>query len=148
MSEPTGDDLGAVLGRLLDVITEREAPILEAHGITMWEYVILRPLADEPGMSQKALARRSRRDATRLSGHLDELAERGLITRAVDESDRRRRALYLTERGHEVVRATRHDIRTMEDELLEGLSTDEQTALRRALATTLQHLRDRGWERS
>jgi len=142
------DDLGAIFSRLLAVIAEREAPILAGHGLTMWEYVILVPLVGRPGMSQKELARRSRRDPTRLIGHLDVLEDRALITREVDETDRRRRAVRLTDRGDEVIRATRREIRAMESELLEGLSAGDQAVLRRSLAATLRSLRERGWERS
>jgi DNA-binding MarR family transcriptional regulator len=140
------DDLGAIFSRLLAVIGEREAPILAGHGLTMWEYVILVPLVGQPGMSQKELARRSRRDPTRLIAHLDELAERGLITREVDGADRRRRTVRLTDQGAAVVRATRREIRAMEAKLLAGLSAGDQAALRQNLAAALRNLRERGGE--
>jgi DNA-binding MarR family transcriptional regulator len=146
--DDTGDDLGAVFARLLGVISEREAPILAAHGLTMWEYVILVPLVGQPGMTQKELARRSRRDPTRLIGNLDALEERALITREVDGADRRRRTVRLTSRGHEVVRDTRRAIRAMEAELLGVLPPGDQAALRQNLAATLRSLRERGWEQS
>jgi DNA-binding MarR family transcriptional regulator len=146
--DDAGDDLGAVFARLLGVIGEREAPILAAHGLTMWEYVILVPLVGQPGMTQKELARRSRRDPTRLIGNLDALEERALITREVDGADRRRRTVRLTGRGHEVVRDTRRAIRAMEAELLGVLPPGDQAALRQNLAATLRSLRERGWEQS
>ena len=36
----------------------------------------------------------------------------------------------------------------METELLDGLSTDDQAALRQNLAATLRSLRERGWEQT
>jgi DNA-binding MarR family transcriptional regulator len=147
MGNHANDDLGAVLSRLLGVIGERESPILEAHGLTMWEYVVLSPLAGGTTLSQNELAGRSRRDPTRLSSHLDALSDRGLIAREVDESDRRRRIVRLTEQGDTILRSAQRSVRAMEDELLDGLTRAEQDTLRRALARTLQHLRDLGWER-
>lgn len=138
MSDRQPDDLGAVLGRLLGVILEREAPILKTHGLTMWEYAILYQLLDERGLTQKELARRSHRDPTRLIGHLDVLGDRGLIAREVDAADRRRRTVRLTDEGREVVRATQRDIRAMEADLLSGLSVEEQNNLRASLAAVLQ----------
>ncbi len=135
-----GEDLGAVLSQLLGVIVERETPILEAHGVTMWEYVILDRLAREDGLTQKELARRSRRDPTRLIGHLDALNDRGLIAREVDESDRRRRTVRLTQRGHALVDAARHDIRTMEDDLLGNLATGARNQLRASLTAVARRL--------
>jgi DNA-binding MarR family transcriptional regulator len=142
------DDLGAVFFRLLAVITEREAPILAAHGLTMWEYVILGPLLGQPGLSQKELAARSRRDPTRLIGNLDALEERGLITRTVDAADRRRRTVRLTGAGREVVRDTRRQIRAMEAGLLAALPPGDQATLRQHLAVTLRSLREPGGEGS
>ena len=138
MDDDRQDDLGAVLGQLLGVLVEREAPILTAHGLTMWEYVILYQLQGEGGLTQKELARRSRRDATRLIGHLDVLSERRLIAREVDAADRRRHTVRLTDEGLDIVRATRRDIRAMEDELLGALSVDQQNDLRDALGAVLQ----------
>ncbi|MGR3875576.1 MarR family winged helix-turn-helix transcriptional regulator [Streptomyces graminifolii] len=137
-AENPGEDLGAVLSQLLGVVVEREAPILEAHGVTMWEYVILDRLSREDGLTQKELARRSRRDPTRLIGHLDALCDRGLIAREIDESDRRRRTVRLTGSGRELVRLTRGDIRAMEADLLGGLTCDAQNDLRAALTAVLR----------
>ncbi|MBV9792861.1 MAG: MarR family transcriptional regulator [Actinobacteria bacterium] len=142
--EDAEDDLGALFSRLLQVVGDREEPILAAHGLTMWEYVILVPLLGQPGLSQKELAARSRRDPTRLIGNLDALEERGLITRAVDAADRRRRMVQLTGSGREVVRDTRRQIRAMEADLLAVLPPGEQAALRQNLAATLRSLRERG----
>lgn len=137
-AENPSEDLGAVLSRLLSVIVDREAPILEAHGVTMWEYVILDRLSREDGLTQKELARRSRRDPTRLIGHLDALGDRGLIAREVDESDRRRRTVRLTPSGRELVRSARGDIRVMEADLLGGLTVSAQSDLRASLGMVLR----------
>ncbi|SDM70372.1 MarR family winged helix-turn-helix transcriptional regulator [Actinacidiphila guanduensis] len=133
-----GEELGALLSGLLNVVVAREAPILKAHGLTMWEYVILSRLMGESGLTQKELARRSRRDPTRLIGHLDALDDRHLIAREVDGSDRRRRTVRLTAEGRDLVLATHRDIRQMETDLLGGLSAEAQNELRNALATVLR----------
>ncbi|MET9002705.1 MarR family transcriptional regulator [Amycolatopsis sp. NPDC004169] len=125
---------------MLSVVVEREAPILDAHGVTMWEYVILSQLLDETGLTQKELAHRSRRDPTRLIGHLDALGDRGLISRETDESDRRRRTVRLTSEGDALVRAVRRDVRRMEAELLDGLSRTAQDELRTSLAAVLSRV--------
>lgn len=130
-------DLGAVLAQLLEVIVEREAPILSAHGLTMWEYVVLVSIADEPGLSQNDLARKSRRDSTRLIRHLDDLADRGLIVRDIDPTDRRRRVVSLTDSGTTLLHATQNDIRAMEAKLLHALPPAEQDRLRRSLTEAL-----------
>lgn len=134
----SGDDLGALLSRLLSVVVEREAPILQARGLTMWEYVILSQLVEEDALTQNDLADRSRRDPTRLIGHLDTLADRRLISRQTDASDRRRRTVRLTDKGRDLVHAVRRDIRAMEADLLAGLAQDAQRDLRTSLAAVLR----------
>ncbi|SNT40471.1 MarR family winged helix-turn-helix transcriptional regulator [Rhodococcoides kyotonense] len=138
MAREESEELGALLSQLLSLVVEREAPILEAHGVTMWEYVILSRLWGEPGLTQKELATRTRRDPTRLIGHLDALGDRQLIVRVVDEADRRRRMVELTDEGRTLVRAARRDIRKMEGDLLGALPADEQNTLRDALALVLR----------
>lgn len=137
-TDDPGEDLGAVLNRLLGIVVEREAPILEAHGVTMWEYVILDRLSRDDGLTQKELARRSGRDPTRLIGHLDALGGRDLIGREVDGSDRRRRTVKLTRRGRELVHDIRRDVRRMEADLLGGLTAGAQDDLRAYLGAVLR----------
>jgi DNA-binding MarR family transcriptional regulator len=136
---PDGEqpELGGLLSRLLAAVIDKETPILAAHGLTMWEYVILNQLVGGQTLSQKELARRSRRDPTRLIGHLDALAGRGLIAREVDGSDRRRRAVRLSAKGVETVTAAKRDIYAMEVELLQPLSLKDQAVLRKSLSAIL-----------
>jgi DNA-binding MarR family transcriptional regulator len=123
-----------VLGEQLGV-----GPCVGAELFELWEYVILSRLLGESGLTQKELAHRSRRDPTRLIGHLDALDARHLIAREVDGADRRRRTVRLTEEGRQLVLATRRDIRQMEADLLGGLSADAQNELRDALTAVLRH---------
>ncbi|RKR75931.1 MarR family winged helix-turn-helix transcriptional regulator [Frondihabitans australicus] len=134
MSDPTGVELGGALSRLLAVVVEREEPILAAQGLSMWEYVILGRLVDEEGLTQTALAERSRRDPTRLIANLDALEARGLVSRAIDPGDRRRRLVRLTDAGATAVAATRRAIRAMEDDLLSAVSAQDRDRLRATLA--------------
>jgi DNA-binding MarR family transcriptional regulator len=131
-------DLGALLSRLLDAVIRREEPILHAHGLTMWEYVILATLRRDSGVTQKELARRSSRDATRLIANLDALEARNLVVREVDPSDRRRRTVRLTHEGRTAVDAAHRDIREMEGTLLGALDSGEQSGLRTSLLTALR----------
>jgi DNA-binding MarR family transcriptional regulator len=133
-------DLGETFSRLREVIVEREAPILAEHGLTMWEYVILTSIDREPGQSQRALATSSRRDATRLIRHLDDLAGRGLVRRDVDSADRRRSVVNLTDDGEARLRATRTAIRRMEDDLLDDLPAEQRTQLRATLEMLVRGL--------
>lgn len=126
------EDLGALLARAARRLVDAERPLLAAHGLSMWDYVVLSHLAREPAGTQLALARAIGYDKTRLIGLLDALERDGLVARTPDPADRRARIVSLTPAGATRHAAAQGDVRAMEDELLSDLSP---TARRRLLAT-------------
>ena len=128
-------DLAGMIVPIGRALTAGEQPILEAHGLTMWAYVVLVALADEPVRTQAALADAIRADKTRIIPVLDDLQQRGLIERSPDPSDRRSHLLSLTAEGQRLHQAVRSGIRTYERRLLNRLSPAERSGLLGALAT-------------
>jgi DNA-binding MarR family transcriptional regulator len=123
-------DLAAMLSRLTRALIEVERPILAAHELSMWGYVVLTALRDEPMRTQAALARAIGADKTRIIGVLDELQERGLIEREPDPDDRRMRLLRLTPPGRRLHTSVQRAIRGAEQRLLDRLpATDRATFL-------------------
>jgi DNA-binding MarR family transcriptional regulator len=118
------------LGRSL---VERERPILDAHEVSMWGYIVLTALRDEPMRAQAALARAIGADKTRIIAVLDELQERGLIEREPDPADRRVRLLALTAAGRRLHAAVQGDIRKAEENLLSQLTAADRAAFLRTL---------------
>ena len=131
-------DLGALFARITRRLIDAERPILAAHGLSMWEYVVLSQLGREPAPTQLALAQAIDYDKTRLIQLLDGLEQRGLLTRVPDPADRRARIVQLTPRGQANLAATRADIREMEAQLLGELSSTEQQTLLSALPRLAQ----------
>jgi DNA-binding MarR family transcriptional regulator len=126
-------DLGALVVRLGRALVAAERPVLAAHDVSMWGYVVLSALADEPMRTQAALARAIGADKTRIIGTLDELQERALIEREPDPDDRRVRLLRLTPAGRQLYASVRTGIRAVEEELLSGLTPADKRAFLRAL---------------
>jgi DNA-binding MarR family transcriptional regulator len=126
-------DLGAMVVRLGRALIAMEEPILAAHGVPMWGYIVLSALRSEPMRTQAALARTIGADKTRLIAVLDSLQERGLIARAPDPADRRVHLLDLTDAGRGVYAAIRADIREAEERLLATLPAADRAAFVRAL---------------
>lgn len=125
-SQPSEEpDLGALVARVLPRLAELEGPILQSAGLSMWEYAIVTELAGGGVVSQAELARRVRRDPTRLGRHLDELETRQLIMRAPG-ADKRQRSMRLTDAGYNTFRQARHEIRKVEDALLSQALTPAQ----------------------
>ncbi|GAA4384347.1 MarR family winged helix-turn-helix transcriptional regulator [Tsukamurella soli] len=111
-----------------------EEPILEAVGLSMWEYVIVGELATGTAISQVELSRRTGRDPTRLGKHLDALADRGVIGRE-KSADGRQHTVRLTDAGQAMHDRAKRTIRAAEDEFLRATLPDEDAIrLRRLIA--------------
>ncbi len=52
-----------------------ELPVLRSHGLSMWGYIVLLALDDEPVRTQAALAESIGADKTRIIGVLDGLQQ-------------------------------------------------------------------------
>jgi MarR family transcriptional regulator, organic hydroperoxide resistance regulator len=126
-------DLGALAHQLTRRIVAAEEPVLDEHGLTMWEYVVLTALATGPAPTQAQLAASTGRDQTRLIPILDELGTRGLLERSPDPGDRRRRVVALTGAGRSLLAQVRSAIRALEDRLLEPVPPDDRDAFVRTL---------------
>jgi DNA-binding MarR family transcriptional regulator len=126
-------DLAAMVARLARALIEAERPVLAAHELPMWGYIVLSALRDEPMRTQAALARAIGADKTRIISVLDDLQERGLIEREPDPADRRVRLLRLTAAGRRLHGAVRSAIRRQEEQLLGELPAADREAFLRTL---------------
>ncbi|ORW32069.1 MarR family transcriptional regulator [Mycobacterium paraense] len=126
-------DLAAMMGPLVRELIAAEIPVLEAHGLSMWGYVVLNALDRSPVRSQAALAEAIGADKTRIIPTLDELQNRGYIERRPDPEDRRVRLLALTEAGRAAKDGAQQDIQRGEERWLGRLSADDRRAFLRVL---------------
>ncbi|WP_410640339.1 MarR family winged helix-turn-helix transcriptional regulator [Amycolatopsis sp. lyj-346] len=128
------DDLGALCAGAGRSLAEAERPVLERHGLSMWQYVVLSALAQGSAPSQLVLAQQIRYDKTRLIALLDALEAEGLVARAPDPADRRARVARLTPEGVRRHAAVRAAIREVEERKLAGVAPEARRVLRLALA--------------
>jgi DNA-binding MarR family transcriptional regulator len=110
-----------------------EQPVLEAHGLSMWGYIVLSALDHSPIRTQAALAEAIGADKTRIIPTLDELQQDGYIERMPDPDDRRARLLAITESGRSIKDAVQEDIQRAEERWLGQLSANERDVFLRAL---------------
>lgn len=110
-----------------------ERPVLAAHGLSMWGYIILSALDGSPIRTQAALAAAIGADKTRIIPTLDELQERGYIERSPDPDDRRARLLTITNAGRAIRSAAQLDIQRGEERWLGQLSTSDRNVFLRVL---------------
>ena len=122
-----------MLHPLVRSLIAAEMPVLEAHGVSMWGYVVLSALDDSPVRTQSALAEAIGADKTRIIPTLDELQDSGLIAREVDPDDRRVRLLSITAKGRKVRRSVRAKIQANENRLLDELPAADRRGFLRAV---------------
>ena len=130
-----------MLAPLIREMIAAEEPVLEAHGLTMWGYVVLSALDRSSMRTQAALATAIGADKTRIIRTLDDLQDDGYIERKPDPDDRRVRLLAITDAGRRVKDAVQDEIQVGEERWLGELSADE----RRTFLRVLERLTRREW---
>jgi MarR family transcriptional regulator, organic hydroperoxide resistance regulator len=126
-------DLAAMFAPLARALIAREEPILQAHDISLWGYMVLTGLVDHPVRTQAALAQAINADKSRIIGVLDDLQQRGLIRRQADAADRRVHLLSLTADGDRLRRSVQAAIRRAEQEVLAVLPEADREVFLRSL---------------
>jgi DNA-binding MarR family transcriptional regulator len=103
---------------------------LAPYGVTPGQYAFLKCLWDENGQTAKQLAERLFLDGSTVTGVLDRLDQKGLITKQADPKDRRALQINLTEKGRE-----------LEEPLTKVIEETNRKVLRNLDEASIQELR-------
>ena len=134
-------DLAAMFVPMARTLIAREEPVLDAHDISMWGYIVLTALVEQPVRTQAALAQAINADKSRIIGVLDDLQRRGLIRRQPDADDRRVHLLSLTPAGDRLRRSVEAAIRGSEADVLASLPPADREAFLRSLKALYERYR-------
>ena len=134
-------DLAAMFAPLARALVARQEPALQAHDISMWGYIVLTALAEQPVRTQAALAQAISADKSRIIGVLDDLQQRGLIQRRPDAADRRVHLLSLTPAGDRLRRSAEAAIRASEEEVRATLPPEDREVFLRSLKSLYERYR-------
>jgi DNA-binding MarR family transcriptional regulator len=104
-----------------------------------YHYRLLATLEDVGPASQAALGRRSGIHLGDMVATINELADRELVERAPDPSDRRRNIISLTVAGKRQLRRLEKQLAECQDRLLAPLSPEERQRLTELLSRLLDH---------
>lgn len=108
----------------------RAADGCEASGCLRPRHMIaVKVLGDRGPMTQHDLGSVLSLDPSNVVGLLNELEERGLITRRRDPADRRRHIVALSPAGEGELAGSQDVFRGIEDELLKALTAEERATL-------------------
>lgn len=106
----------------------------EQAGMTADQFVALRILAEEPGLTQRDVVDRACSDPNTIGAILKRLEEKGLIRREHHPHDGRAWCVFLTPQGKKLQRQLDVSSRSMHAELNGLFSPNEQQQLQRLLA--------------
>lgn len=123
----TRPDLAAMLVQLARQTVAAEQPVLAAHDLSMWGYIVLTALDHSAIRTQGALAELIGADKTRIIPTLDELQGQGYIERIPDPEDRRARLLAITKSGRSIKDAAQIEIQRGEERWLDQLSANDRS---------------------
>lgn len=121
--------VGYSMKRAFMVIRADLARTLEPFELRMMTFTALTLVADNPGLSQSQLAQAMAVERPNLVVIVDELETRGLIIRDRVPTDRRTYALTITPEGEALLAEATAAVYAHENEIMGGLSAEEEAAL-------------------
>ncbi|MGM7681836.1 MarR family winged helix-turn-helix transcriptional regulator [Cytobacillus sp. Hm23] len=102
---------------------------LEQHGVTIAQYRVLYHLKEKEGLSQSELLDALQIKPSSLTGLIEQLENKELVTRKCDSKDGRLKRLYLTNHGSEKIEQLWNIIVDLENDLTSGFSPEEKALL-------------------
>jgi DNA-binding MarR family transcriptional regulator len=99
------NSIGYLMKRAHSLMLDVLEPVLEKHGFTFVQYVILSCLRDGIALNPKDICFQFRHDSGALTRVIDQLARRGLLERIRRDRDRRKVDLQLTAGGRETIQS-------------------------------------------
>ncbi|AHF74143.1 transcriptional regulator SlyA [Candidatus Sodalis pierantonius str. SOPE] len=131
MESPLGSDLARLVRVWRALIDHRLKPLelTQTHWITLHNICQL-----PPEQSQIQLAKAIGIEQPSLVRTLDQLEEKGLITRHTCANDRRAKRIKLTESADPIIKEVNNVIDSTRDEILNGISQEEIQLLSNMIA--------------
>lgn len=112
----------------------------ELLGMNLKQVSMLAALRHQGALPQTELCGAMKTTQNTMVVWLNELEDRGYVTRVRDPDDRRKHNVAITDAGVAALDRADDQLRKLEDEALAGLSGDERAQLRRLLAKALDAL--------
>ena len=129
--KPTG--IALLISQLGGRVSTEFARRVAEVGLTPPQVAVLRVVGQNPGLSQRDLADRLGNAPSRVVQLVDELEERGIITRTRSTTDRRNYELTISETAPPEVARVREIVRDHDAALVASLTHDEIAELQRLL---------------
>ncbi|MCG7630128.1 MarR family transcriptional regulator [Epibacterium sp. MM17-32] len=115
---------------------------LQTQNVTFGQWIFLRILWQEDGLSQRELSERAHLTEPTAHTALSRMEELGYIERRNVAGNRRRQHAFLTEKGWELRELLEPLAHEVNNAAIRGLSGAEEKTLRKALAVMIRNLED------
>jgi DNA-binding MarR family transcriptional regulator len=125
--------LGYLVHEVARLLKRRFEDEARGHGITLPQWRALTQIAKNDCISQVSLASMIDADPMTMSGILDRLERRGLITREPDPADSRAKLARLTDEGQVLFTVARSVGQSMYEAALEGVSPRDRSTVESVL---------------
>ena len=106
------------------------------------EYALIHALIERPGEDQVTLAGRVAFDAATSGSVIGRLEAKGLIRRAADAADKRRKLLWVTPLGEQLAQQMKRTVRRVQNRIVDGLDRAEREQLIALLHKLVLHADD------
>lgn len=133
--------LGYWLRQVSNHVSHAFARKVEAHGVTVAEWVLMRQLLEEEALAPSRLAERMGRTRGAISKLADRLIAKSLVARAADPEDGRAQTLALTPAGRALVPRLAALADANDAEFFDHLEPEDRAALFRILREIVEKRR-------
>jgi DNA-binding MarR family transcriptional regulator len=134
------DSVGYLVRRLYSILSNRIEAQFADQGLTLMQWIVLLYLRDELALTASDIAREFRHDSGALTRVIDQLEQRGLLTRERSSRDRRVVELHLTRVGRRTIEKLLPRVVGELNAALAPLSRDEFEQFQGFLLRILDHL--------
>jgi DNA-binding MarR family transcriptional regulator len=131
-------DIFMDLRRIMRAMDVYSRQLAGSHGLTGPQMLCLREITTHTSLTTGALARAVALSPATLTGILDRLEARGLVSRERRPEDKRRVLVSLTPHGKQIALELPSPLQERFGSRMTELSTDEQTAIRLALSSIVR----------
>ena len=121
------------LARASHVLSGEFHSYLKDQGVKIYTWRVLACLVDKPGLMLTQLSRRVFYEQSRLTKIIDQMVAEGLVTKVGDKLDRRKTALFVTDKGAEIVRPLVVKAQEHEESSLVILTARERKSFKKIL---------------
>lgn len=136
----TESQAGYLLKRAQAGLHDAMAAVLARHDLTVAQYAVLAAVADEPGLSNADLARKSFVTPQTMNHLLRDLEDTGLVARSQHPRHGRVLQTRATTAGLRAAEAATDDVNGVEQRMLSGLTPTQRKRLAEALTSCITAL--------